>query len=108
MSKTKSGYKLPRKKTYAAGILVKLLDGNKITNAQMMEELNCPHAATAMSHLRKRCNWEDYIQKRVKPTTSGMGEPTHENEYWFDPFEIMKLKATDPRVESFLKSNRKS
>lgn len=45
MSKTKSGYKLPRKKTYAAGILVKLLDGNKITNAQMMEELNCPHAA---------------------------------------------------------------
>ncbi|MCL6248400.1 hypothetical protein M5F00_11060 [Acinetobacter sp. ANC 4945] len=107
MTLTTGGYKFPRKKTYAAGILVKLLDGNTITNAQMMAELNCPHPATAMSHLRKRCKWEDFIKDKDGPAISGMGDSTHAKKYWLDPLEILKLKASDPRVESFLKTNRK-
>lgn len=101
-------YKLPRKNTYPAGILVQLLNGKRITNAQMMDLLKCPHAATAMSHLRNRCNWKPYLNQRGKTTVSGMGEKTNEYEYWFDKNQIMELKANDPRIESFLKSNRKS
>lgn len=101
-------YKFPRRNTYPSAILVELLNGARITNAQMMEKLNCPHAATAMSHLRKRNNWEIFIQDTTKPTSSGLGDPTREKEYWFDSEEIAKLKANDPRIEKFLKANRKS
>lgn len=101
-------YKFPRRKTYPSAILVALLNGERITNAQMMDKLNCPHAATAMSHLRKRCNWESFLQDSTRPTKSGLGDPTREKEYWFEQEDILELKASDPRVEKFLESNRKS
>lgn len=101
-------YKLPRKNTYPAGILVQLLNGKRITNAEMMLLLKCPHAATAMSHLRNRCNWQPFLHQRGKSTVSGMGDATHEQEYWFEPMDIEQLKANDPRIEKFLISNRKS
>ena len=101
-------YKFPRRNTYPSAILVELLNGKRITNAQMMDQLNCPHAATAMSHLRKRCNWESFLHDTTKRTSSGLGDPTHEKEYWFNHDEIANLKANDPRIEKFLKANRKS
>lgn len=105
---TASPYKFPRRNTYPAAILSELLDGKRITNAQMMDKLNCPHAASVMGHLRNACHWGDLIKDRTKSTYSGLGELTHEKEYWLDGKDIMDLKASDPRVEKFLKANRKS
>ncbi|QFS18875.1 hypothetical protein FHP22_15630 (plasmid) [Acinetobacter indicus] len=101
-------YKFPRRNTYPSAILVELLNGERITNAQMMEKLNCPHAATAISYLRDKSNWRSYLKDTTKPTSSGLGDPTREKEYWFDSEEIVELKANDPRIEKFLEANRKS
>lgn len=105
---TSPSYKFPRRNTYPSAILVELLDGNRITNAQMMDKLNCPHAASVMGHLRNACRWGNLIQDRTKSTHSGLGELTHEKEYWFEGKDIANLKANDPRIEKFLKANRKS
>ena len=61
-----------------------------------------------MSHLRNRRNWDDYIQRVTFSSTSSTGHPTRIKEYYIDPKTIMDLKANDPRVEKFLKANRKS
>lgn len=107
-SATTPSYKFPRRNTYPAAILFELLDGKRITNAQMMDKLNCPHAASVMGHLRNACHWGDLIKDRTKPTYSGLGELTHEKEYWLDGKDIMDLKTNDPRTHKFLKENRKS
>lgn len=95
-------YKLPKLKTYAAAILVELLQGKKITNAQMMEFLDCPHSGSVMSKIRQKFNWLPYLHQKSKPTYSGMGELTYELEYWFDSADIMILKANDPRIQPFI------
>ncbi|MCH7317054.1 hypothetical protein MMP64_03795 [Acinetobacter sp. ANC 5659] len=101
-------YKFPKPKTYAAAILVELLNGKKVTNAQMMELLDCPHAAAVMSKIRQKFNWLPFLHQRSKQTHSGMGDLTYEFEYWFDSVDIMLLKANDPRIEKYLEIHRKS
>lgn len=101
-------YKLPRINTYAAAILVELLCGNKITNAQMMVLLDCPHAGSVMSKIRQKFNWLPYLHQKFKPTYSGMGELTYELEYWFEAVDIMILKANDSRIQMFIDHYKKS
>ena len=100
-------YKLPKTNTYASAILVELLNGKKITNAQMMELLDCPHAGAVMSKIRQKFNWLPYLHQKFKPTYSGMGELTYELEYWFDVTYIMILKANDPRIQMFIDHHMK-
>ena len=101
-------YKFPRRNTYPSAILFELLNGQRITNAEMMEKYNCPHAASVMGHLRNKCCWGNLIQDLVRPTRSGLGERTHEKEYWLEKEDIDDLKANDPRINAFLKTHRKS
>lgn len=103
-----SSYKFPRRNTYPSAVLFELLDGKRITNAQMMDKLNCPHAASVMGHLRNACCWGDLIKDRTQPTHSGLGVLTREKEYWFEQTDLDDLKANDPRIDMFLKTNRKS
>ena len=100
-------YKLPEPNTYAAAILVELLMGKKITNAQMMVLLDCPHAGSVMSKIRQKFNWLPYLHQRSKPTHSGMGDLTYEYEYWFDGADIMILKANDSRIQKFIDNHTK-
>lgn len=100
-------YKLPKPNTYAAAILVELLMGKKITNAQMMVLLDCPHAGSVMSKIRQKFNWLPYLHQKSKPTYSGMGDLTYEYEYWFDGADIMILKANDPRIQKFIDHHTK-
>lgn len=101
-------YKFPRRNSYPSAILFELLDGQRITNAEMMEKYNCPHAASVIGHLRNKCRWVNLIQDRTKPTYSGLGAKTHEKEYWLNEEDLDDLKESDPRIENFLKNNRKS
>lgn len=95
-------YKLPKPNTYAAAILVKLLNGEKVTNAQMMVLLDCPHAGSVMSKIRQKFNFLPYLRQKSKPTYSGMGDLTYEYEYWFDSADVMILKANDPRIQNYI------
>ena len=107
-STTDVKYKFPRRNTYPSAVLFELLDGKRITNAEMMEKYNCPHAASVMGHLRNKCYWGNLIQNVVKPTHSGLGERTHEKEYWLRKEDIDDLKNNDPRINKFLTTHRKS
>lgn len=101
-------YKFPKRNTYPSAILVELLSGERITNARMMEKYNCPHAASVMGHLRNKCYWGNLIRNVVKTTHSGLGERTHEKEYWLEKEDIVDLKNNDPRINNFLTTHRKS
>lgn len=93
-------YKFPRRNTYPAGMLVELLKGEVITNAKMMELLSCPHSATVVSHLKDKCNWREYIKQCTVDK--------NKQQYWIDKKDRDDLKESDPRIEMFLESNRKS
>lgn len=95
-------YKFPVKGTYAAKILAKLLSGLRITNAQMMKFLNCPHAAAVMSKIRLKYHWQPYLRQKTQPAISGIGTLTYENLYWFDSKDIMDLKNNNPRIQMFI------
>lgn len=86
MSTTVSAYpyKLPELNSYAAEILAKLLSGAHITNAEMMEYIDCPHAAAIMSKIRVKFNWQAYLKQKSQTTVSGVGKATYELVYWFD------------------------
>lgn len=99
---TAYSYKLPKLNSYAAEILAKLLSGAHITNAEMMEYIDCPHAAAVMSKLRVKFNWQPYLKQRSKTAVSGVGTSTYEYVYWFDPVDIMVLKANDLRIQMFI------
>lgn len=95
-------YKLPELDSYAAEILAKLLSGAKITNAEMMDYLDCPHAAAVMSKIRVKYNWQPYLKQKSQTTVSGVGKATYEYLYWFDSADIMILKANDSRIQMFI------
>jgi hypothetical protein len=95
-------YKLPELNSYAAEILAKLLSGAHITNAEMMDYVNCPHAAAVMSKIRVKHQWQPYLKQKSQTTVSGVGRETYEYVYWFDPVDIMILKANDPRIQMFI------
>lgn len=95
-------YKLPELDSYASEILAKLLGGAKITNAEMMDYLDCPHAAAVMSKVRVKYNWQPYLKQKSQTTVSGVGKATYEYLYWFDSADIMILKANDPRLQKFI------
>lgn len=95
-------YKLPELNSYAAEILAKLLSGAHITNAEMMEYIDCPHAAAVMSKIRVKYNWQPYLKQHSQTTVSGVGKTTYEFVYWFDPVDIMILKANDPRIQMYI------
>ncbi|EHU2105152.1 MULTISPECIES: hypothetical protein [Acinetobacter calcoaceticus/baumannii complex] len=107
-AKTAYLYKLPKPHTYAAAILTELLNGKKITNAQMMILIDCPHAGSIMSKIRQKFNWLPYLKQRSRTAISGMGDTTYEYEYWIDPVDIIILKANDPRIDKFLEMHRKN
>ncbi len=95
-------YKLPELNSYAAEILAKLLSGAHITNAEMMEYIDCPHAAAVMSKIRVKFNWQPYLKQKSQTAVSGVGTTTYEYVYWFDPVDIMALKIDDPRIQRFI------
>ncbi|RKG30668.1 hypothetical protein D7V21_15560 [Acinetobacter guerrae] len=100
-------YKLPESNSYAAKILAKLLSGAHITNAEMMDYIDCPHAAAVMSKIRVKYNWQPYLKQKSRTTTSGVGTSTYEYVYWFEPTDIIILKANDPRLQKFMDYNLK-
>ncbi len=104
---TAYSYKLPELNSYAAKILAKLLSGAHITNAEMMDYIDCPHAAAIMSKIRIKFNWQPYLKQKSRTTTSGLGTATYEYVYWFEPTDIMILKANDPRLQKFIDYNLK-
>lgn len=93
-------YKFPKQNTYPAGMLLELLKGEVITNAKMMELLNCPHSATVVSHLRDKCNWRPFIKQCTVDK--------NKQQYWIDKEDRDDLWQNDPRIEMFLESNKKS
>lgn len=95
-------YKLPKLNSYAAEILAKLLSGVHVTNAEMMDYIDCPHAGAVMSRIRVKFNWLPYLKQKSRTTISGVGDTTYEYVYWFDPEDIMFLKANDPRIQMFI------
>lgn len=101
-------YKFPPKGSLEATLLVDLLGGVKIRNHRSMHTLGTPSAGTIMTHLRNRRRWDDVIERQSVPFKSSSGRMVSIKEYWIEPKTIMELKANDPRIESFLKSNRKS
>ncbi|MEQ1107962.1 hypothetical protein [Acinetobacter seifertii] len=101
-------YKLPELNSYAAEILTKLLSGAHITNAEMMEYMDCPHAGSVMSKIRVKFNWQPYLKQKSQTAVSGVGKATYEYVYWFDPAEIMIIKANDPRIQKFIDHHTKS
>lgn len=110
MSSVSAAYKysLPKLNSYAAEILAKLLSGAHVTNAEMMDYINCPHAAAVMSKIRVKHQWQPYLKQKSRTTTSGVGDSTYEYVYWFDPVDIMVLKANDPRIQMFIDHHLKS
>ena len=100
-------YKLPESDSYASKILAKLLSGAHITNAEMMDYIDCPHAAAVMSKIRHKYNWQSYLKQQSRTATSGVGKATYEYVYWFDPVDIMVLKANDPRLQKYIDRNLK-
>lgn len=99
---TAYSYKLPELNSYAAEILAKLLSGAHITNAEMMEYIDCPHSGSVMSKIRVKFNWQPYLKQKSRTAISGVGKATYEYVYWFDPADIMVLKANDPRLQMFI------
>lgn len=99
---TAYSYKLPELNSYAGEILAKLLSGAHITNAEMMDYVNCPHAAAVMSKIRVKYNWQPYLKQTSRTAVSGVGRATYEYVYWFDPTDIMILKANDPRIQMYI------
>lgn len=104
---TAYSYKLPELNSYAGEILAKLLNGTHITNAEMMDYINCPHAAAVMSKIRVKFNWQPYLKQKSRTAVSGVGRATYEYVYWFDPTDIMLLKANDPRIQMFIDHHMK-
>lgn len=100
-------YKLPESDSYASKILAKLLSGAHVTNAEMMDYVDCPHAAAVMSKIRTKYNWKDYLKQKSRTAISGVGKATYEYVYWFDPIDIMVLKANDPRLQMYMDRNLK-
>lgn len=99
---TAYSYKFPELNSYAGEILAKLLGGAHITNAEMMDYVNCPHAGAVMSKIRVKFNWQPYLKQKSRTTVSGVGRATYEYVYWFDPTDIMLLKANDPRIQMYI------
>jgi len=101
-------YKFPPQGSQEAILLTELLGGAVIRNHRSMHLMGSPNPSTVMSHLRNRRNWDDYIKRNNCSSTSSTGQPTRIKEYYIEPKTIMELKANDPRIEKFLKANRKS
>ncbi|AQV14231.1 hypothetical protein ACNPMZ_15385 [Acinetobacter pittii] len=101
-------YKFPPQGSQEALLLTELLGGAVIRNHRSMNTIGSPSPATVMSHLRLKRNWDDVIKRQSCSSTSSTGQPTRIKEYFIEAKTIMELKANDPRIEKFLKSNRKS
>lgn len=101
-------YKFPPKGTQEAILLTELLGGAVIRNHRAMNLVASPCPSSVLSSLRLKRNWDDYIKRVNCSSTSSTGHPTSIKEYSIDPKMIMDLKANDPRIEKFLKANRKS
>lgn len=101
-------YLFPPQGSQEALLLTELLGGAVVRNHRSMFTLGSPSPATVMSHLRNRRNWDNLIERKTCSSTSSTGQPTRVKEYYIEPKNIMDLKANDPRIEKFLKANRKS
>lgn len=103
-----AAYLFPPKGSQEAILLTELLGGVVIRNHRSMFTLGSPSPGTVMTHLRNRRRWDDYIERQPCPSKSSTGQPTRIKEYYIPSKKIMELKANDPRIEMFLKENRKS
>jgi len=101
-------YKFPPKGSQEAILLTELLGGAVIRNHRSMQLMGSPNPSTVMSHLRTKRNWDDYIKRTNCSSTSSTGQPTRIKEYRIDKNTIRELKENDPRIDKFLKDNRKS
>lgn len=101
-------YKLPKKGTHKAQLLVQLLNGNIIRNSKAKNDLDTANPATAMSQLRLVDYWDEFIERKTFPSKSSTGHEVYVKEYYIPPKTIMELKANDPRIEKYLDLHRKS
>ena len=101
-------YKFPPKGSQEAILLTELLGGVVIRNHRSMHLMGSPNPSTVMSHLRNKRHWDDLIERVNCSSTSSTGQSTRIKEYFIEPKTIMELKTNDPRIEKFLKENRKS
>lgn len=104
----KATYKFPPQGSQEAILLTELLGGAVIRNHRSMHLMGSPNPSTVMSHLRNSREWDDYIKRTNCSSTSSTGQNTRIKEYHIDKQTIIDLKANDPRIEKFLKANRKS
>lgn len=103
-----SHYKLPKKGTHKAQLLVQLLNGNTVRNSKAKSDLDTANPATAMSQLRLDDFWDNYIQRNSVPSRSSTGHSVYIKEYSMDSKTIKDLKVEDPRLVKYLELHRKS